>query len=107
MAPRAQRKDKLTKVVDDRITVRCGSGTKGTARFEIWEDSQGTVVRYNLAFIHHLISQVDHGRVLGYDNAHGHHELHHMGQTSVVKFESFAATLAKFLADVDEFKMNN
>jgi hypothetical protein len=30
------------------------------------------------------VSAVDKGRILGFDNAHGVHERHHMGQSSPV-----------------------
>jgi len=44
----------------------------GTVRYEVWEDN-GVVTRYNLAYINHLIFSGDNGRVIGYDNKHGHH----------------------------------
>ena len=45
-------------------------------RREIWVDGPGRVVRYNLAYINHLIYAGDHGRVLGYDSTHGCHHRH-------------------------------
>jgi hypothetical protein len=61
-----------TKVNDDSWTLSSKNGN-GTLRREVWVDDLGQVVRYNLAYINHSICQVDHGRVVGYDNAHGHH----------------------------------
>ena len=58
----------LRKVVDDRL-YPSKAKTGGMLRREIWVDSEGRVVRYNLAFINHLIYASDNGRVLGYDSA--------------------------------------
>lgn len=51
----------------------------GLLRREVWVNEQGQVSRYNLAYINHLIFSGDHGRVVGYDNAHGYHHRHYMG----------------------------
>lgn len=107
MAPKHKRKGDLTKVLDEKIAVRCPSGSKGNARFETWVDEQGKMVKYNMALIHHLICQSDNGRVLGYDNAHGYHERHFMNQASPTPFVSFEQTTATFLADIDGFKVAN
>ena len=40
-------------------------------RREIWVDRGGSVVRYNLTCVNHLIYVGDNGRLLGYDSAHG------------------------------------
>ncbi len=104
MAPKPQRELKLTKVIDERSTIRCVSGAEGMVRFEAWMDGSGKIVRYNMAFVHHLVCQVDNGRVLGYDNAHSFHERHFLGQASTAVFVSFAATLQHFLNEVDEMK---
>ena len=61
-----------TKVVDETTHVRCSVG-EGTIREEVWQDSEGKVVKYNLAFINHRLCAKDNGRVLGYDNNHGGH----------------------------------
>jgi hypothetical protein len=47
------------------------------------------VTRYSLAYINYNICQVDNGRVLGYDNAHGYHHRHYMGAIEPIKFTSF------------------
>jgi hypothetical protein len=64
------------KAVDDSDQVRCKSGSYGVIREEVYVDDYEAVVKYNLAFIHFGLCQQDNGRVLGYDNAHGHHERH-------------------------------
>ena len=65
-------------------------------RREIWTDSQGTVVRYSLAYVNPLIYAGDHGRVLGYDVAHGNHHRHFMGAVSEAAFDRFERTEARF-----------
>lgn len=60
----------LRKATDYETTFRCAGGI-GILREEVWVDMREKVVRYNLAFIvPHMIS-MDHGRILGFDNAHG------------------------------------
>ena len=61
-------------------------------------------MKYNLAFIHFGLCQKDHGRVVGYDNAHGRHERHFMGTVQEVDFVSYEATLAKFQGEVRQYR---
>ena len=65
-------------------------------RREIWVDGPGRGVRYNLAYINHLIYAGDDGRVLGYDSAHGYHHRHYRGKVTTVRFESFEQIEARF-----------
>ena len=80
--------------------VRCANGVLGIYSEEIWLDSSGAVVKYNLAFINHGFYNKDNGRVLGYDNAHGVHERHWMGQREPFTFTSYAAVAARFASEV-------
>ena len=60
----------------------------GSLRYEVWQDN-GVVTRYNLAYINHLIYSGDNGRVIGYDNRHGHNR-HFKGvveQIDIINFE--------------------
>ncbi len=59
------------KIIDRSFLVSRKRGN-GTLRYEVWQE-EGVVTRYNLAYINHLIFSGDNGRVLGYDNKHGHH----------------------------------
>jgi hypothetical protein len=68
----------------------------GILRREIWVDGDGRVVRYNLAYINHLLYAGDNGRVLGYDSAHGWHHRHYKGEVTAVEFDSFDEIEAKF-----------
>ena len=65
-------------------------------RREIWVDTHGRVVRYNLAYINPILYPRDNGRVLGYDSAHGWHHRHYKGEVTAVQFESFEDIEAKF-----------
>ena len=66
----------------------------GTLRYEVWEDN-GAVTRYNLAYINHLIFSGDNGRVIGYDNRHGHHR-HFKGIVDPVNMTSFEEIERRF-----------
>lgn len=93
------------KVVDEVHQVRCKSGVSGVLRQEVYQDKNGHITKYNLAFIHFGLCQVDNGRVLGYDNAHGFHERHWMGTASrVEEFVGYEQTEATFFAEVAELK---
>jgi hypothetical protein len=93
----------MRKVRDERSPVSCFSGV-GSVREEVWEDSKGQVVRYNLTFISHFLMAADNGRVLGYDNAHGLHHRHFMGTVETYDFESYNATLERFIVEVQALR---
>lgn len=76
------------KISDDSWSLSTKAGN-GVLRREIWEDGNGKIVRYNLAYINHKIFQGDNGREVGYDNAHGYHHRHFMGEVESVEFVSF------------------
>ncbi len=80
------------KVVDEIDQVRCKSGSYGIIREEVYVDDAGAVMKYNLVFIHLGLCQQDNGRVLGYDNAHEHHERHWMGSKERVGFINYERT---------------
>jgi hypothetical protein len=88
------------KIVDETTVVRCAKG-RGLIREEIWQSDSGEVVRYNLAFICHQLCASDNGRVLGYDNRHGDHHRHFMGQAELVQYPGYDVLLARFLAEVE------
>jgi hypothetical protein len=75
---------------------------------EFWvKDSKGQVVRYGLAFIDFSICPTDNGRVLGYDNGHGHHERHFMGEAKPVEFTTYEEQAKKFFEEVDAIRRKN
>jgi hypothetical protein len=60
------------------------------------------VVRYSLAYINPRICGPDNGRVLGYDNSHGHHHRHFMGQITSVDFSGYKALVDRFQDEVEK-----
>jgi len=75
-------------IEDDAITLHKSKGN-GILRRQVWVDNEGEVTRYGLAYINHLIYTGDNGRVLGFDNAHGYHHKHYMGNIESVSFNFF------------------
>ena len=103
VAPERKTKRKTgdaTKITDVEFHFRCSSGAAAIYREEVYVDSAKRVVKYNLAFIHFGVCQQDHGRVIGYDNAHGFHERHFMGEAETIAFTSYEETLKRFQAEV-------
>jgi hypothetical protein len=88
------------KVVDETTQVRCASG-RGIIREEVWQSANGEVLRYNLAFICHMLCTEDNGRVLGYDNQHGHHHRHFKGSVQPFNYAEYDKLLLRFLAEVE------
>jgi hypothetical protein len=93
----------LRKVVDEVSPVRCAAGA-GLIREEVWQDEDGNVARYNLAFINHFLMQEDNGRVLGYDNSHGHHHRHFKGMTEAFEYTDYVAVFDRFVGEVRELR---
>jgi hypothetical protein len=91
------------KIRDDRHRIPDAAGN-GQLRREVWVDERGTVVRYNLAYINHKIYPGDNGRVIGFDNQHGQHHRHFMGQVEDVEFVSFEALEDRFDDEWQAFK---
>lgn len=74
----------------------------GTLSFEAWgyeKDGRTIVTRYNMAYINRQLYRGDHGRVLGYDNAHGEHHRHRFGSTATVKFPGYESLIARFQSE--------
>ncbi len=84
-----------TKLHDERHKISRKRGN-GLLRREVWVDQHGKVTRYNLAFINHTLFGGDNGRVLGYDNHHGHHHRHFRGRTESFEFISFVDLEERF-----------
>ena len=70
----------------------------------MWVDAAGEVVRYNLAFLMPHKTSVDHGRILGYDNAHGIHERHLLGDVQEVPYRDYVETSDRFFREVEVFR---
>jgi hypothetical protein len=94
-----RRKGRPRKKTDDETEFWCAGGV-GIVREEVWVDENDLVVRYNLAFLMPHQLGADNGRVLGFDNAHGVHERHYMGDVRPVVFTHYAATAKRFYREV-------
>jgi hypothetical protein len=66
---------------------------------EVWYED-GQVAAYNLVYINLRICPVDHGRVLGFDNSHGYHHRHFMGNTEPVELNSYEAVYRRFIREL-------
>jgi hypothetical protein len=86
---------RLRKAIDEQFYPPRAKGG-GILRREVWVDAHGRVARYNLAYINHALYSGDHGRVLGYDSAHGWHHRHYKGKVTPVQFDSFEEVEARF-----------
>jgi hypothetical protein len=93
----------LRKDTDYETAFKCAGGI-GLLREEVWVNSKNEVVRYNLAFIVPHILSIDNGRILGFDNAHGNHERHFMGDVQLVEFISYDDTSNRFYEEVDSIR---
>jgi hypothetical protein len=80
-------------------------GRKGGGVVSIQADysRSGRLPRYSLALIDTHRAGVDSGRVLGYDNAHGHHHRHCNGNVEAIEFESYESIERRFEAEVREY----
>jgi hypothetical protein len=95
---------KETLLEQERFELKPKSGG-GLLSYEVWgyiENGNSVVTRYNLAYINHDIHQGDNGWVLGFDNAHGYHHRHYMGEIEAVEFVSYEATLERFQQEWQE-----
>jgi hypothetical protein len=93
----------LRKVIDYKTRFRRAGGI-GFLREEVWVDSEEKVVRYNLALIVPHVSSIDNGRILGFDNAHGNHERHYLGEVRTVQFKSYEATANRFYREAESIR---
>ena len=69
---------------------------------EVWQDENGRVAKYSLAYINPMICSVDNGRVLAYDNSHDYHHRHFMGTVEPVQFDDYESLSERFHAEVIE-----
>ncbi|WP_456382099.1 toxin-antitoxin system TumE family protein [Hydrogenimonas sp.] len=64
----------------------------------------GEVVKYSMAYINPRIFPNDHGRVVGYDNAHNFHHKHYLGEIfEIDDFTSYKELTERFRKDLQEF----
>lgn len=89
------------KITDYETRFRCSGGI-GILREEVWVDESDAVCRYNLALILPHLFGPDRGRVLGFDNAHGIHERHFMGEVKACAFTDYEATAKRFYREAED-----
>ncbi len=87
---------KTERLLEDESFMLHKSKGNGVLRRQIWVDESDEVTRYSLAYINHRLFSGDNGRVLGYDNAHGYHHRHYLGEIEATTFESFDKLEALF-----------
>ncbi len=75
-------------LVDESYSIHKKKGN-GVIRRQVWANVKGEITRYSLAYINHRLFHGDNGRVLGFDNAHGYHHKHYMGDIESVDFKNF------------------
>jgi len=96
-------KKNYVKVVDEKYTLPIKRGS-GIIKIEAWEDHNGKVVKYSIAYINHMLYQNDNGRVIGYDNAHDYHHKHYFGEISPVDdFTSYEEIVERFENEIKEY----
>ena len=92
-------KAKPQKIFDQ--TCHLGGRRRGAVlKEEVWCEA-GQVVKYSLAYINPMICAEDNGRVLGYDNSHGHHHRHFMGTVRPFVFSSYQDLVDRFQKEVE------
>ncbi len=103
MVKKSSNRLKYTKVVNERYTLSKKPGG-GQIKIEAWEDINGKIVKYNIAYINHSLCQQDNGRVLGYDNAHDYHHKYYFGEIEPVDdFISYEDLLERFDNKIKEY----
>lgn len=91
------------KVVDEVFVINKKRGG-GLIKMEAWQDAQGNLVKYSLAYINPAICADDDGRVLGYDNAHHYHHKHYLGHIYPVEnFSTYEKIVNRFETELKEF----
>ena len=103
MAAQKERATRPVKVTDEVAAIGCIAGD-GLIREEVWKDAAGRVVRFNLAFINSHLFAGDHGRVLGYDTAHGRLHRHFAGAVEEIEPYEYGAILERFIGEVSELR---
>ena len=96
-------KQPFIKTVSERFTVPKRKGG-GLIKIEVWENEDGVVIKYSMAYVNHQLCSKDNGRVLGYDNAHDYHHKHYMGEIFPVDdFTNYQDLIDRFEEEIKEF----
>ena len=99
----ARKDTRFKKVVSEQFPVSEKRGG-GIIKIEAWENEDGEIVKYSMAYINHLIYAGDNGRVLGYDNTHNFHHKHCFGEIYPVEdFVNYQDLIDRFEREIREF----
>jgi hypothetical protein len=93
--PKKKQRAPFIKIVDKTIKISNKTGN-GILKMLVSVDSRGKLARYSLAYVNPRLCTADNGRVLGYDNSHGYHHRHFMGNEELVEFENYETIAKKF-----------
>ncbi len=97
------KKNKFRKTVSEQFPINRKRGG-GILKSEVWENENGDVVKYSMAYINHLVFSGDNGRVLGYDNSHQFHHKHYLGEIfEVTDFKNYQNLVNRFEQELKEF----
>lgn len=96
MSPKKFKRIVKRVLIEDESIELSKSKGNGILRRQIWVNEAGEVACYSLAYINHFFFSDDNGRVLCYDNAHGSHHKHYLGNVEPVEFKSFLEIEEKF-----------
>jgi len=91
----SKKRNNYREIIDYTMKIPSRKGN-GILRFKMSVDSKGKLAHYSMAYINHRICNLDNGRVLGYDNSHGHHHRHFMGVKEPIDFENYEALVERF-----------
>ena len=94
-------KARPVETVSTEVTPLRGKRKGAVLKEQVWFED-GQVVAYSLAYVNLKRCWVDNGRVLGYDDSHGFHHRHFMGNVEGVDFTTYTAHLKRFLKEVHE-----
>jgi len=103
MGDKRKGKTKFKKIVSEQFPIKSKQGG-GIIKIDVWENENGEVVKYSLAYINHLLFSGDNGRVIGYDNTHNYHHKHYFGEISEVdNFTNYQDLIDRFEKEIKEF----
>jgi len=88
-------KKKYIKILNEIHKIPNKNGN-GILKYLVSVDEKGKLARYSLSYINPRLCHLDNGRVLGYDNNHGHHHRHFMGREEPVNFRHYEEVAKKF-----------
>lgn len=101
---KAPHKQEIYAPPDVKIPARLGGGV--LKERVIRELPSKKVISYALAYINPRIFSGDNGRVLGYDNSHGHSHRHFMGTVTPDRFPGYEKLYERFEAEWQEIAIN-